>query len=99
MWRREYKNNSDFLKLCFFTDSIKKIVSYPIKKAAGFPLPQVYTSAEYLSAAAAVVAATSAVVAAAAIAVAGNKNDYQENDPSTAVVTKCVTHNMCLPLI
>lgn len=44
------------------------------------------------------VAATAAAVAAATVvvAVAGDENDYQKNDPSTAVVTKCVTHNMCL---
>ena len=43
-----------------------------------------------LSAAAAVVTAT------VVVAVASYENDNQKNDPSTAVVAKCVTHNMCL---
>lgn len=45
-----------------------------------------------LVAAAAVVAATAAV----AVAVACDEDDHEKNDPSTAVVTKCVTHKMCL---
>ena len=44
-------------------------------------------------------AAAAVVASAVIVAVASDENDYQENDPSTAVVTKCVTHNMCLPLI
>ena len=45
------------------------------------------------------VAATATAVAAATVviaAVASDENDYQKNYPSTAVVAKCVTHNMCL---
>ncbi len=50
-----------------------------------------------LAAAAAVVAAAVVTAATAAVvAVTYDKNNHQENDPSTAVVSKCVTHKMCL---
>ena len=51
-----------------------------------------------LAAAAAVVAAAVVTAATAAVvAVANDENYNQKNDPSTAVVTKCITHKNVPP--
>jgi len=51
-----------------------------------------------LAAAAAVVAAAVVTAATAAVvAVANDENYNQKNDPSTAVVSKCITHKNVPP--
>ena len=52
-----------------------------------------------LRALARLVAAAAVIAAAAVVAVAGDEDNYEKDDPSTAVVAKCVTHKICLQKI